>query len=388
MKREKINSENYFEYFLDYIDGNLNDNEIEEVEQFIYVHPELRKELEGLEKTKLSPETHSYSYSENLLQIDLSLPVNEENFMFYCIAKIEGDLDVEQEQALNNYLINNPSKKADLDSYKYTQLKQDKNIILSNKRILKKPVFGATRRVLIISASMAASILIALGIWFGNSTMTSLESAAGVTAENKGENVAEKQEKEAAKQEKKEQEEHESVRDKSKEILKKIPEESKKVINKAASTISFKTGIPIASTDSLQLDDYTEQTVSQDPLVIAVNRIDPSQLTGFNPSSLITNDRLTPLGPIRNRPATEIQDPSEFLTLQEFAVQKLSDIIFNDEKKEVNAINLASAGIEKINSVAGTNMKLEASAQDESGKKKLKFNSRIISFSTPINRED
>ncbi|MFW5821580.1 MAG: hypothetical protein ACOCWA_09830, partial [Bacteroidota bacterium] len=81
-------------------------------------------------------------------------------------------------------------------------------------------------------------------------------------------------------------------------------------------------------------------------------------------------------------------DPDEYLTLQEFAVQKLTDLIFKEEEKDFNAVNIASLGVQKINNLAGTNMKLEASAAEGSDKKVLRFNSGLISFSTPINREE
>ncbi|MFW5644955.1 MAG: hypothetical protein ACOCZL_03500, partial [Bacteroidota bacterium] len=104
--------------------------------------------------------------------------------------------------------------------------------------------------------------------------------------------------------------------------------------------------------------------------------------------SKLENDPIHIKNPYKPNSTLSRPDQDEYLSLQEFAVQKLSDLIFREDEKELNAVNLASLGIEKLNEVAGTNMKFEASAKEGSNKKVLSFHSGIISFSTPINRED
>ena len=127
--------------------------------------------------------------------------------------------------------------------------------------------------------------------------------------------------------------------------------------------------------------------LNRDALLKSIS-IDPKMISNVIAVEPVPNDALNPIAGYMVKPAKSYEDPSEYLNLQEFAVQKLASLIFKEEKKEINAVNLASAGINKINEVAGTNMKLEASSKDESGEKVLSFNSRLISFSTPINRED
>ena len=50
-----INKENYELYAIDYIDGNLSDQEKGQMEQFLYKHPNIKKELEGLGMVILTP---------------------------------------------------------------------------------------------------------------------------------------------------------------------------------------------------------------------------------------------------------------------------------------------------------------------------------------------
>ncbi|MFN0276812.1 MAG: hypothetical protein ACKVPJ_13780, partial [Chitinophagales bacterium] len=51
-----ININNYEELMIDYIEGNLSDEQEKQLLQFIKIHPELKAELEVFELTKLKPD--------------------------------------------------------------------------------------------------------------------------------------------------------------------------------------------------------------------------------------------------------------------------------------------------------------------------------------------
>lgn len=380
----KINIHNYEEIFLDYLDGALSDSEIIELENFLSEHPDLRKELEGMENVSLEEDVTLFPVPENLKQIDLILPVGEENFDFFCIAYIEGDLNSPEKEEFERYLKQNPHKQSELEIISGTRLIPDKTILFNNKEGIKKSIFLVYKREFRTIAAIAAGIALLLTFWFtfmdqnpeinslalsdekekqkteiADSTSSAGESALG--GEKRGEEGNEK--------------------------LKILEEKSKEAIKKAATKISFKVGIPIASADadSILLPETFE---SEKGKLVIKTSIDPRLLSSVTPIPEVQNDPLVPVVNYYSIPKKQAADPDDYLTLQEFAVQKLSDLIFREERKELNAINLASAGIDKLNSVAGTNMKLEASAKEETGEKVISFNSRIISFSTPINRED
>lgn len=56
----KINIHNYEEYLLSYVDHELDSKDVQEIQQFLKQYPELQKELELLEATKLSVEDKSF----------------------------------------------------------------------------------------------------------------------------------------------------------------------------------------------------------------------------------------------------------------------------------------------------------------------------------------
>lgn len=70
---EKINLHNYEAYFLDFAEGNLSDAQIQQMEEFLNLHPELRTELEDFEPISISDINN-----ENLGWNDLKKPTFHE----------------------------------------------------------------------------------------------------------------------------------------------------------------------------------------------------------------------------------------------------------------------------------------------------------------------
>lgn len=382
----KINIHNYEEFFLDYLDGNLSESEIVELEDFLLENPDLRKELEGMEEINLQEEKLKFPNPENLKQIDLSLPVTEENFDFFCIANMEGDLNEEQNAAFSEYLKENPSKAQEKEIFGHTRLKADQNKYFSNKQQLRKTIFVVYRREFRTAAAIAAGIALLMVFWFSfmekNPDIKSLQ----FTEEREQEKTEEADSTSSTIP--KDNEKIEENKKSGSKILN-LQEKSKEAVKKAATKISFKVGIPIASlTETEDSIIRLDSSMNKSRELLRPVRIDPSVLSAVSPLQKVDNDPLDPIKYVNGKSFGISTDPDNYLTLQEFAKQKLSDLIFKNDEKDLNAVNVASAGIDKINSVAGTNMKLEASAKEETGEKVLKFNSKLISFSTPINRED
>ena len=366
---------NYELFFLDYLDGNLSDAEIIALENFLLENPDLRKELEGLEHTSISPEDLKHPLPENLKHIDLEPPVSNNNLDFFLIAEMEGDLTQEQSLALQEFLRQNPECEKERKIIAAAKLQPDLNVKMETKDPLRKSLFIVYRFELSVVAAMAAGIALLLTFWLGFMDRGPEIDSLALIEKDKKETISVTDSTSTT--ETKVEKETSPV---------KIPEKQQQAIKKAAAKISFKTGIPIASADISEQNEIPEEEF--DPSGILKNvRIDPSHLSNISPIAQSPADPPELKLPFTNTRKPKAEDPSAYLSLGEFAVQKLTDILFPQEKKDLNAINLASAGLEKINEIAGTNMKLEASARGETEEKVLSFNSRLISFTTPINRE-
>lgn len=53
----KVTINNYEEWMIDYLEGNLSNVERKQLVEFLEFHPELKAELELFEQTKLQPDT-------------------------------------------------------------------------------------------------------------------------------------------------------------------------------------------------------------------------------------------------------------------------------------------------------------------------------------------
>ena len=81
-----INRHNYEEFFLMYVDNELNNEQRAEVELFARQNPDLQKEFEMLQQTKLTADEEiMFAHKTDLLKIKDSIGIDnyEEFFLLY-----------------------------------------------------------------------------------------------------------------------------------------------------------------------------------------------------------------------------------------------------------------------------------------------------------------
>ncbi|HMR93713.1 MAG TPA: hypothetical protein PKC69_15430, partial [Chitinophagaceae bacterium] len=83
-----INRHNYEEFFILYLDNELNEAERRRVEAFAALHPDLQEELDLLLQTKLQPEAETFFASkEELLKnetiVQQEMPAFTEQLLLY-----------------------------------------------------------------------------------------------------------------------------------------------------------------------------------------------------------------------------------------------------------------------------------------------------------------
>jgi hypothetical protein len=132
-----ITRNNYEEFFILYLDNELNREERSRVEFFLQQHPDLQEELSMLQQTRLVPDTQvifkgKQSLWKSSTQCDISLANYEEWLLLY----IDDELTIEQEVTVENFAIANPAVKAELDILQKTKLQPEESIIYFNKESL------------------------------------------------------------------------------------------------------------------------------------------------------------------------------------------------------------------------------------------------------------
>ena len=135
----KIDMHNYESYLLDYQDGKLSQDEIEQLRDFVLSQgmdwDALSEELPQLEV----PEMH-FDGKEALLQSEIAPlgPVNKNNYESYFVAYHEGLLGEEEQRQVLCFIRINDSLSDDFKLFGLSWLKPDTNEVFQGKESLKK----------------------------------------------------------------------------------------------------------------------------------------------------------------------------------------------------------------------------------------------------------
>lgn len=164
----QITIHNYESYFIDYLDGNLSSGLMDELLLFLQQHPDLKEELEDLGDIALIPDTTAVFDGKDALKHNLIVAtknIHENNYENLLIARLEGELNTQQSQELDDFLECNPQLKNEAALYTRLRLEADPNLVFPNKASLKKRILlPLNRRMLYWSFSAAASIIILLSL--------------------------------------------------------------------------------------------------------------------------------------------------------------------------------------------------------------------------------
>jgi hypothetical protein len=157
----QIDRTNYEIYFLDYIDGNLSVDLIDEFLEFLEYNPDLKEELLSVSQSqvRLPDEKIIFGGKKDLFRNELT---GSSNFEYQTIAWIEGDLNEEEEILFKKELQDNPRKQEIFHLYEKMRLQPETDISFPHKnRLLKNK-----KRSLWIWAERVVAVLI-LGILIG-----------------------------------------------------------------------------------------------------------------------------------------------------------------------------------------------------------------------------
>lgn len=170
MKKENalhITRENYEEYFILYIDNELNTDECQAVEDFAAQYADVAKEFDVLLKTKLvKDETIFFQHKEELLRTE-GVTINESNYEEYFLLYVDDELSKAKREETELFVLQHPHLQAMFTVIKQTVLPLE-TITFENKNELLR--VEEKRRFLLRPWVMAVAALFAgitiTGWWF------------------------------------------------------------------------------------------------------------------------------------------------------------------------------------------------------------------------------
>jgi hypothetical protein len=166
----KINQDNYEQYFLDHVEGNLSPEMERELELFLEANPDLKPALENYDPSPLPRLEITSNHLKNRLKKNIrpTIHIDETNVDEWLSAKGEGQLSELENIELEDFIKLNPAYKYDLNLMMLSRLEPDLAVTFPGKERLKKKaaILPLTRMAWAIPA--AAVILILVGIKFLN----------------------------------------------------------------------------------------------------------------------------------------------------------------------------------------------------------------------------
>ncbi len=150
----KISRDNYEVFFLDFIDGVLDENLMDEFYAFLKQNPDLEAELKAASRAKVEPEKIVFIHKKKLYRQKYD---QISAFNRAAIALMEGDLSEKEKIVFENYLAENPDRGKKISLFEKTRLEPDETVIFQKKRKLYRISIG--RKILYWSAHAAAAVI-------------------------------------------------------------------------------------------------------------------------------------------------------------------------------------------------------------------------------------
>lgn len=153
-----INRNNYEEYLLMYIDGELSPSDARSVELFLEENPDIKEELKLLQQTILQPE-ETIRFADKASLYRKAEGISLGNYQEYFLLYIDNELTAPEKEAVETFVLQQPQLQDEFTLLKETVLPAEEIIFTGKASLYRKE---EKRRPVVISlrwASLAAAVM-------------------------------------------------------------------------------------------------------------------------------------------------------------------------------------------------------------------------------------
>lgn len=179
--KNAINIENYESFYLDFLEGNLDETTSVLLLAFLDEHPELQVDCDMPVLDEEFP-ILDRMYKDQLKVWDESSSISHANIEPFLIAEKEGVLSAQQKQELQVFLAANKQYASDQQLYSFSTLQPELSVQYPNKKALKR------KEILVlwpyISGAVAACIVVLFYLFPSVETIHLQSAARGMSREN------------------------------------------------------------------------------------------------------------------------------------------------------------------------------------------------------------
>lgn len=137
-----IDEKNCEAWFLDYYEGNLSKERVEEMFAFLALNPEMHELFDSYDEVSFAPDKEvRFDWKSELKKpVDLQAGINESNYEEYFVSYTEGLLNADGKAEVERFLAQFPAKRGELELLQQAILLPDEGIVFEGKEALHKSI--------------------------------------------------------------------------------------------------------------------------------------------------------------------------------------------------------------------------------------------------------
>ena len=155
----QIDRSNYEIWLIDWLDGNLSDLQVEQLQAFLNENPDILEEYSELTTFRLSPSAKPFNHKDHLKR--KASEISESQFEYLCVAFLEKDLSSDQQSELKEITDLDPEKKKSFELIQKMRLFPEDIRYKQKRQLFRRTIIQKVLRLSYIGLSAAAIIALA-----------------------------------------------------------------------------------------------------------------------------------------------------------------------------------------------------------------------------------
>ena len=359
----KIDRSNYEIWFIDWLDGNLNNDQVEQLNQFLSENPDQKEELKEMDSSPIIPLPYEFMGKSGLFRAPSD--ITESQFEFLCAAYAENDLSSQELQEFSQIIDIDPQKRNLSELFRRLKLIAPDIRYVNKKKLFKRTPLQKTIRLsaALLSAAATAAILITLSIFIQEDEKVNISQI--ITKESGAQQLN----------------------------IPKQTDHSFIELRKSEEIISIKE--PVAAVNKITAgikDELPEKNEITDSLQesLSAELIFPVEIPSCSDIFSVSGPGLQKLALISLSVDNQPQ-PEERWAPGRFVAKLFRDKILKEgttDDSPIKGYEIAEAGVTGINKLFGWEMAFEKNNDENGELKSIYFSSKILKIQAPVNKSE
>lgn len=362
----QIDRSNYEIWLIDWLDGNLKDFQIEQLQHFLTENPDLKEESDEVTMFRLNPAGKSFPHKKQLKKTTADLSLSQ--FEYLSVAYLENDLSADEKSELLESIENDQEKKICFELVQKMRLSPGNLSYKHKSRLIRRTIFQNAIRWSIVGLSAAAIVTLVIITSVSKPHELNIDSNKTVQTVSVDRPVQKQTTGIAT--------------NIDKEDSHNIPD---KILRKTIIASSLK---PCSTIPEIKNNLHAENDSMSQSSVLSRTIIDKINV----PPSIDLNGESIPNTLIALNPSATVPEYDEGRSkLSRFIARTFREKILKENKAKdspLKAYELAKAGVSGLDKLLGWEMALDEKKDANGVLKSVYFSSKILKFNAPIKKTE